>query len=56
LEIINSRRVKNLVVSREAITSEILVTIEHSNFFITTLQIAVMYSRIAATSEIKCKN
>jgi len=30
LEIINYRRVKNLIVSREAILSEILVTIEHT--------------------------
>jgi len=29
LEIINYRRVKNLVVSREAIHSENLVTVEH---------------------------
>ena len=36
LEIINYRRVKNLTASREAILSEILVTIEHSNYFITT--------------------
>jgi len=50
------RRIKNLVVSREAIHSEILVMIEHSNRFITALQIAVMYSRIVATSEIKFKN
>jgi len=56
LEIINYRRVKNLVVSSEAIPSEILFTIEQSNCFITTLQIAVMYSRFVATSEIKCKN
>jgi len=48
LEIINYRRVKNLIVSREAIHSETLVTIEHSNCFITTLQIAVIYSRIVA--------
>jgi len=40
LEIINYRRVKNLVVLREAIPSEISVTIEYSNCFITTLQIA----------------
>jgi len=31
-----------------------LVMIEHSNCIITTLQTAVMYSRFAATSEIKC--
>jgi len=56
LEIINYRRVKNLIVSREAILSENLVTIEHTNCLIKTLQIAVIHSRIAATSEIKCKN
>ena len=56
LDIINYRRVKNLIVSREAIPPEISVTIEHSNCFITTLQIAVMHSQIVATSEIKCKN
>ena len=57
MEIINYRRVKNLIVSLEAIPSEILVTIEQSNCFITTLEIAVMYSRIIAiTNEIKCKN
>jgi len=58
LEIINYRRVENLIVSREAIPSEILVTIEHfyANYFIRTLQIAVKHSRIVAiTSEIKCK-
>jgi len=33
-----------------------LVTIEHSNCFITTLQIALIHSRIVATSEIKCQN
>jgi len=53
LEIINYRRVNNLIVAREAIPSEILVTIEHSNCFIATLQIVVVYSRIVATSEIK---
>jgi len=46
---INYRRVKNLIVLREAIPSEVLVTIEHSNCFITTLQIAVMHYRIVAT-------
>jgi len=56
LELINYRRVENLIVSREAIPSEILVTIEHSICFITTLQIAVIQSRIVATSEMKCKN
>jgi len=55
LEIVNYRRVKNLV-SREAIPSEILVTIEHSDCFITTLQMAIIHSRIVATSEIKSKN
>jgi len=39
LEIIKYRRVKNLIVSREAIPSKILVTIEHSNCFTTPLQI-----------------
>jgi len=56
LEIINYRRVKNLIVLPAAIPAEILVTIEHSNCFITTLQIAVIYSRIVATSKIKWKN
>ena len=56
LEIINYRRVKNMIVSCEAIPSEILFTIEHSNCFITTLQIAVIHSRIVATGEIKCRN
>ena len=56
LEIIKHRRVKNLIASREAIPSKILVTIEHLNFFITTLQIAVIHARIVATSEIKSKN
>jgi len=37
LEIIKYRRVKNLIVSREAIPSKILVTIEHSSYFTTTL-------------------
>ena len=37
LEIINYLRGKNLIVSREAIPPEILVTIEHSNCFITAL-------------------
>jgi len=53
LEIINYRRVNNRIVSREAIPSEILVTIEHSNCFITTLQIAVIHFRIVATGKIK---
>ena len=56
MEIFNYRSVKNLIVSREAIPSEISVTIEHSNYFITTLQTAVIHSRIVATGEIKCKN
>jgi len=56
LEIINYRRVNNLIVSREAIPSEILVTIEHSNCFIATLQIVVVHCRIAAITEIKWKN
>jgi len=56
LEIINYCRVKDLIVSREAILCEILVTIEYSNCFITTLQIAVIDFRIVATSEVKCKN
>jgi len=34
LKIIKYRRVKNLIVLREAIPSQILVTIEHSNCFI----------------------
>jgi len=55
LEIINYRRIKNLIVPREGIPSEILVTIEHSNCFIATLQIAVMHSRIVANSELKCQ-
>jgi len=42
-------------VSREAIPSEILVIIEHSNCFITTLEIAVIHPRIVATIEL-CKN
>ena len=46
----------DLIVSREAISSEILITIEHSNCFVTTLQIAAMHSRIVTTSELKCKN
>ena len=49
LEIIKYLRVKNLIVSREAIPSKILVTMEHSNCYITTLQIAAMHSRIVAT-------
>jgi len=56
LEIKKHRKVKNLIVSREAIHSKLLVTIEHSNCFITTLQIAVTHSRIVATNEIKYKN
>jgi len=48
MEIINYRNVKNLIVSGKASPSEILVTIEHSNCFITTLQIAVMLSQIVA--------
>ena len=57
MEIINYRNVKNLIVSRKASPSETLAKIEQSNYFITTLQVAVMLSRIAAiTNEIKCKN
>ena len=56
MEIINYRRVTNLIVSHEAMPSEMLVVIEHSNCFVTTLQIAVIHSRIVATREIKCKN
>jgi len=45
----------NLIVFCEAIPSEILVTIEHSNCFITTLQTAAMHSRIVATNHLyKC--
>ena len=55
LEIVKYHRVENLIVSREAIPSKILVTIEHSNCFTTTLQIAVKRSRIVATSEINAK-
>jgi len=55
LEIINYSRVNNLIVSREAIPSETLVTIEHSNCFI-TFKIAVIRSQIVAPSEIKCRN
>jgi len=52
--IIGYCRVKNpIIVSREAIPSAILVI---SNCFITTLQIAVIFSRIVAISEMKCKN
>jgi len=48
LESINYCKDKNLIVSREAIPSEILVTIGHSNCFIATLQIAILYSRFVA--------
>jgi len=44
LEIIKHCRVKNLIVPRQAIPSKILVTIEHSNCFTTTLQMAVKHS------------
>jgi len=33
---------------REALPSEVMVTIGHSNCFITTLQIVVIHSRIVA--------
>jgi len=56
LEIIKYRRAKKLILSREAILSKILITIQHSNCFIATLQNAVIHSRIVATGEIKCKN
>jgi len=56
LEIINYRRAKNLIASREAIPSEVFFMNEHSNYFIKTLQTVAIHPRLVATSEIKCKN